>query len=104
MGAGGLAGGAGAGGLGTGGMNGGCTIKPRMGCCFQDSDCAYLCYGSKCTDFGEGMCKDKPPMGQCWGDRDCPNGGTCTGATVCGCAQQCILPDKPGNCLSVDRP
>jgi hypothetical protein len=75
-------------------------MKPRMGCCFQDSDCSYRCYRAQCLALGEGMCKDQPPLGKCWGDRDCPNGGTCAMVTLCGCAENCLLPDSPGTCIA----
>jgi hypothetical protein len=90
-----------AGTTGTGGAGGGgaCMIKPRMGCCFTDLDCGFRCYGGKCADSSEGVCKEQPPLGQCWADRDCRPGAVCMGAQICGCFMQCVLPDKPGNCI-----
>jgi hypothetical protein len=99
---GGAAGTGGAGGSigGSGGSTNTCMIRPRMGCCFGDFDCSYRCYGSKgCADGNEGMCKEAPPFGQCWGDRDCNGGATCVGANICPCGVQCIIGDKPGNCI-----
>jgi hypothetical protein len=39
-----------------------------------------------------------PGMGSCWSDRDCTAGKKCTGAQLCPCGANCLLPDQPGYC------
>ncbi|MCO4761672.1 MAG: hypothetical protein KC502_09225 [Myxococcales bacterium] len=68
------------------------------GCCKADNECgkANVCItGGK----SQGVCKSLLALGknQCWSDAQCGT-GTCTGASVCPCGANCIIPDKPGVC------
>jgi hypothetical protein len=99
-GAGGIGGASGSGGAG-GSMT--CGMRPRMGCCFTDFDCTYRCYTGMCAAGAEGICKDAPAFGKCWADRDCNAGAVCSGQAICPCGTQCLLPDKPGNCVLIAK-
>jgi len=81
-------------------VGGNCTLAPRAGCCFTDSQCMGRCYGATCAAGSEGVCKSTPPPapGQCWGDRDCSAGQLCRGARICPCGAACLLADEPGTC------
>jgi hypothetical protein len=80
-------------------IGGNCTVVPRAGCCFTDSQCMGRCYGATCAPGSEGICKSTPPpSGQCWGDADCAGGQLCRGARICPCGAACLLADAPGTC------
>ena len=76
-----------------------CSMVAPMGCCFTAGDCrnGARCVGATCTTGSAGVCVPPPTTGTCWIDSDCTV-GTCQGASICGCAQLCLLPDRPGTC------
>lgn len=76
-----------------------CTMVPPMNCCYTAGDCrnSARCVGATCSAGGAGVCVPPPAAGTCWIDSDC-TAGTCQGASICGCAQLCLLPDRPGTC------
>jgi hypothetical protein len=80
-----------------------CTMRPRTGCCFVDSDCTgprERCVGSVCDASGEGVCKADPPgPDTCWDDKDCRAGTTCMSANICPCGAACFVADMPGVCV-----
>lgn len=66
-------------------------------CCKDDKGCKDT---EECVvSNGLGVCKTSPDnSAACWDDGDCV-GGKCAGAQVCGCAQDCLLPDALGKCV-----
>jgi hypothetical protein len=114
-GAGGAGGAGGTGGTaGSGGGDGGCggpygpacpgtcSLKPRKTCCFEDSQCGAgaECAGAVCTAHGEGVCERAHTKGTCWDDSDCGPLARCEGQSICPCGLFCLLPDRPGKCVS----
>jgi hypothetical protein len=109
-GAGGAGGGGGAGGSADAGCGGPygpacpgtCSLKPRKFCCFEDSQCGpgFECGGAVCAASGEGRCEPVPSPGSCWDDSDCKRGQRCEGESICPCGVFCLLPDRPGECVS----
>jgi hypothetical protein len=81
-----------------------CTLRPRSGCCFDDSSCRYRseCIGEVCRRGGEGVCEPLPGPGECWEDAHCGRGETCEGESICPCGALCIVPDRPGRCVPSD--
>jgi hypothetical protein len=73
------------------------------GCCANSNDCISTneCVGGTCsaTQPSAGVCRIKPTGNSCWTNADCsllaPN---CTGASLCPCNADCILPVKMGTC------
>ena len=83
---------------------GGCGLRPRRTCCFEDDQCATGVFGSRCIDAvcevgGEGVCKGRPPRGRCWDDADCRGRFVCEGEIICPCGALCIRADEPGVCV-----
>lgn len=79
-----------------------CSLRPALGCCFEDGDCgsrSQRCVNEMCTAGGEGTCvSNLLGTGECWEDSDCARGGTCEGERICPCGANCLLPDDPGTC------
>jgi hypothetical protein len=106
-GTGGTTGSAGSGGAGTGG-----TCLRGKGCCANDLDCvaADECVGGTCsaTVTSKGRCEPRPTMrNSCWSNADCKGliaTPSCSGASVCPCAANCLLPDKMGTCQKLLTP
>lgn len=80
----------------------GCTVAPRDGCCFADTDCpaGMQCHEVfDCRPGGEGRCMAPAGDSMCWSDRDCPGGvGGCTDVFLCACGMMCPTPDTAGSC------
>ncbi|MBN2802930.1 MAG: hypothetical protein JXR91_07535 [Deltaproteobacteria bacterium] len=83
-----------------------CSTLNKQGCCSTDcpctekgQTCALAAYdGSSQT----GVCKSSLIDG-CWSVADCNDGQMgqmCVGASVCGCGDNCFLPDTEGSCLA----
>ncbi len=72
------------------------------GCCTSDFGCAK---GERCVGLGGGgvgVCKPVPAWGGCWDGNDCSPSQKCQGGQVCGCAMDCGVPDKLGQCAGSD--
>ncbi len=75
-----------------------CAAPSQPGCCKVDANCkkGQVCFFGP---FKAGICMTVTnlPKGKCWTDAQC-GGGTCTGATACGCDAKCKAPNIMGTC------